>query len=278
MKKFLIIALGFHLTFFPVSIGQIVKGIRLSSTIGFNHYSATSTSEAEHPDMMNYYMYLEDIYLNIALYAELKNNWTVGLSTDIGSELKPVNFSAKIYQMPFRYLGFLAGYKYDRYYVNGIDSYRKEKDTEYYILNSNFVQSKLNSHDIFAGAFIPLAYGRLNTRLEVSGGYNLNSETNFVWLEKQKNTNEMRMFEYNVVPNSSWFFNPNLEVGFDVFKSQKITFGLLGNVNFHFEKKSIDYERTFYEWTYDNPEVRKITGTTHSVRHLKWDVGVYFKF
>lgn len=278
MKKLLIVFFLFHMSFFTVSIGQIVENIRLSSTVGFNHFASESKVEADYPDFMNYYTYLEDLYINIGARMELKNNWAVGLCTDIGSELKPVNFSTKIYQVPFHHLGFLVGYTYDTHYLNGIDSYHKQKDVNYYILNSNLAQFKLNSHNIFAGVFIPLAYHRLNARLEISGGYNLNSGTNFAWLEKRKNTNEMRMFEYNVMPNSSWFFNPNFEIGFNILTTQKMTFGLLGNVSYRFENKSIDYKRTFYEWTYNNMEVLSITTPVHPITHLKWDVGLYVKF
>ncbi len=278
MKKWFLITILLCSSILVGLHGQLIENIRLSSSVGVNHVSVEKNNLNENLDFMNFHNYQEDVYINFSALFELRNNLDILLRTDIGSVLKPYDFHLKVYHAPFKYLGFLAGYHYDRLFFEDYGSYHQTKHKDYYVFSQYYYQHKLHSNNFLAGFYFPLSYKRFKAKIEIAGGLNSTSGVELSVLEKRKEGNELRKFDYSIHPDISWFAQPGAELSVDCFNIGNTSLGVLGNVNWRMMKKALDYRQTSYEWTYDNDEVREIENPTHRISHLTWDVGVFVRW
>jgi hypothetical protein len=253
--------------------------VRGSLSIGNNHLKIEKTPQSDMLDFMNYNIgNNQNIYVNLSVLFELKKNFDISLQTDMGSNLKPYNFTLKAFYTPLKYMGVLGGYCNDKVYFKDYGAFHKLKNPDYNVNGRDYYENTLHSNNLFAGVFFPVSYNRLNAKIAFTGGLNFTNSIKIPIFEKKINGNEIRKYEYNISSDNTWFVQPSIEFTYDCFTIGNSTLGILGNLNHTLMQKSLDYERTQFKWTYQNRETIFTDFKKHNVNHLKWDIGVFVKW
>ena len=87
------------------------------------------------------------------------------------------------------------------------------------------------------------------------------------------------MIDYQTKNSFAVFFFPELEVGIDCISFDNSTLGIQFQFNWYASgKKSINYQRTTYEWTRNNYTTDEIIGDKHKYQKTEIDFGIYMKW
>jgi len=89
------------------------------------------------------------------------------------------------------------------------------------------------------------------------------------------NGNMKREIRYATKNSPALFFFPEAELGIDCCRIGGITLGFRGHASWYSVDRSVDYSRTTFEWTYDNPEQEEVANPAHRFSKFEFDAGLY---
>ena len=250
---------------------------------GSREISNDSLPDASDLDFMNY-LYHQDQYADYEL-AGFAFDWTINPIWKLGlrilseSDLNPreLSLSAQYTHKSLWGLNFTA-FTYPQY-IDNFNQFHLNKDAGYIAdIDPNFRQVSISDRGFSVGPFIHFEHKRMFFNLRLNAGISWFTQLKESIAQKEFQSNLRREFRYQTKGSASLFISPEAEIGIDCFKIGNSWCGVQLRGSFLYSKRVINYSRTLYYWTPDNPQSEKVTNPRHKYEKKEGDFGFYIRF
>ncbi len=262
---------------------KLIEDYKFSVYFGVRDISRDSFQNTENIDFLNYLHSSPDMseyqYLGFSSHIWFRGDWEADIKIAMYDDFAPNNFNIKAQYFPWKYIGFSAGFYIYPQLLNDFSTYHRVNDIGFYgDMNTNFRQRYVYENGIMAGVVLPFDYKFIHSRILLNGGVSSLSRFEEKVAQKKINSNLRTLIEYKTSKSPAFFFLPEIELYFDCFKFEKSIAGLQIQSSWYAVNRSVDYERTYYEWTNLNPLKEHIESVSHHFTKFELDFGFYLKW
>jgi hypothetical protein len=277
----------FFLLVYHLAIAQdsekFLKSFKVSMFFGGRSETVDSFPNNENIDFMNYVGFFDDyvinnIYIGFKGYFEFKNNFAAKVRLLLG-DVTGINVAGEYY--PFNNIGFNLGFNTYRVYINDYSLYHKIEAVDnglYGDLESNYRQQVVQDLGFYTGAIFYKNFGFFKPKLELNIGMASFTKFNAEVFQKQIDGNFKARYYYSTKCTFTPFFNPKLNLDFDIIKFKKSTLGMSLNTAWYVSKKAINYRVEYNEWTLDNATVKDVKPDKHYYSLFDLDAAIYLRW
>jgi hypothetical protein len=260
-----------------------IEKYKISTWFGTRNISSEIFELNQNLDFINYLNsndeYAEDDYLGFAAHFWLKGNWEAELEFALNSSFRPSSFKVRSVYFPIKHLGLSIGAFAYPQLIDEFNNFHLLTDLGYFgDINSNFRQREVHDLGISAGIVLPINYHFLHFELQLNGGFSSYNKFKEIIKQKQINSNLIKEIEYTTKISPAFFISPELEIYADIVKIKNTVLGVQVQASAFKSKKNIDYQRTVYIWTANNPVIEQINSPNHTVEKFELDFGLYLSF
>jgi len=96
-------------------------------------------------------------------------------------------------------------------------------------------------------------------------------------LQKQIHSNFRRVIRYETSFDQQFFFFPEFRAGVELLNLRNVAIGVQLYSNYFTSRRSLNYTRTTFNWSFDNYEIEKIESPKHSYNIFNLDVGLFLR-
>ncbi len=246
---------------------------------GVRDISRERFNDNENLDFLNYLhsspKMAEYQYIGLSSHLWFRGSWEADLRVGMYDDFAPNTIYMKAIWLPWRNLGFTAGFLSYPQLINDFSSYHRLNDEGYYgDTDRNFRQRRVHESGLVAGVVIPLNYRFLHLTFNLNGGISTLSTFREEVTQKEINTNFRREIHYETLPSPALFFFPEAEFRIDCFNIGKSKMGIQVKSSWYRVVRSVDYKRDTYDWTYDSLLEEKVDNPVHVLTKFEFDFGI----
>lgn len=232
-----------------------------------------------HDENASSYQYMYS-YLGFAWLKRWNEKYATDLKLTMNSGLKfnTVYLSGIYY--PAENLGLtLTLYSYPQW-LNEIDGWLEKENPGFYNYydQEDWPQWSVYNHTLSAGINFPLKTGILRLQPGFRAGVAVNSMTQIALFRKENITNYRERIEYKLQLSPSLFIQPEIKLNLDLIKLKKTAIGFQFQSSYLWMKKRINYKKTVYAWTMENPQTSLIRGNYHRYTNFEFDGGLFIRW
>lgn len=259
---------------------RFIEKKQTSVWFGVRDITPDSLANSGDLDFLNYFYSSDEMaeyqYLGLSAHLWFRGNWEADLKVGMYDDFAPTSLNLKASWRPTKYLGFTAGFYSYPQLLNEFNMFHRLSDEGFYgDTDSNLRQRRVHESGIMAGLVMPVDYRFIHLTLYMNGGISTLSKFSEKVTQKMINGNMKREIRYSTKNSPALFFFPEAELGLDCFRIGETTLGIRGRVSWYAVKRSVDYNRTTWEWTYDNPVYEEVDNPAHRFSKLEIDAGLY---
>ncbi len=260
--------------------GRFIEKKQAAIWFGVRDITPDSLANSGDLDFLNYLYSSDEMaeyqYLGLSAHLWFRGDWEADLKVAMYDDFAPTSLNLKAIWMPMKYMGFTAGFYSYPQLLNEFNMFHRLSDEGFYgDTDSNFRQRHIHETGVMAGLVMPVNYRFIHLTLYLNGGISALSKFNEKITQKIVNGNMKREIRYSTKSSRALFFFPEADLGLDCFRIGETTLGIRGHASWYITRRSIDYSRTTYEWTYDNPVKEVIDNPAHRFSKLEFDAGIY---
>ncbi len=260
--------------------GRFIEKKQASIWFGVRDITPDSLANSGDLDFLNYLHSSDEMaeyqYLGLSAHLWFRGNWEADLKVGMYDDFAPTSLNLKAIWMPMKYLGYTAGFYSYPQLLNEFNMFHRLSDEGFYgDTDSNFRQRCVHETGIMAGLVMPVNYRFIHLTLYMNGGISTLSKFSEKVTQKMINGNMKREIRYSTKNSPALFFFPEAELGLDCFRIGEATLGVRGHASWYAVKRSVDYKRATWEWTYDNPVYEEVDNPAHRFSKLEIDAGLY---
>ncbi len=256
---------------------------KLSMFGGLRDTKVDSFPNTQNLDFLNY---LYDFhsgydyeYFGFSGHFWLKNSFEADIKIAMYDDFAPDNLNLTVQYFFHQNMGVNFGFYSHTQLMNGFNSFHITSDTGWYgDLETNFRQRKLRDRGFQGGIVIKEDFGFINPSLKINAGISSFKPFSETVLQKEIDGNFLRRIDYQTNNTWSFFFFQELLLDFDCMKFEKTSLGIQLQENYFFSNKSIDYTKTVFEWTAENPLTESVNPPKHKYGKFDFDLGIYLKW
>lgn len=147
-----------------------------------------------------------------------------------------------------------------------------------YIDDPDRMQWSIYDHTVSAGILFPFNQNYLSFKVGVNAGIMFTGNFKCAVNQKEVHSNLRQRIEYEFLPSPAFFINPELELDIDFIRFKEKSVGMKIKSNWLTASKSIDYRKTVYQWTIENPVSEIINNVKHEFSRFEFDCGFYYQW
>lgn len=259
---------------------KLIEKYKVSLWFGTRDVSRDSLQNNENLDFMNYLHSSPDLaeyqYLGISTHLWFRGKWEADLKIAMFDDFAPNNLNLKAQYFPLQNLGLSVGFYSYPQLLNDFSTYHRINDLGFYgDLNTNFRQRRVHETGLIVGLVLPINYRPFHCMIQLNGGISSLSTFKEIVGQKQINSNFRKEINYSTLISPAFFLFPEIELNFDCFKIRDSKVGIQIQSSWYTVYRSIDYERTTYEWTSIAPTKERINSPIHHFEKFELDFGIY---
>ncbi len=279
MKKIVIFILIIgNLTVFAQN--GFIKSYKIATFVGVRDDKRDSFPNNENLDFLNYIKqdkeYVDYLYLGLSSHILFKHNIETDLRFAFMGGMSDIYISTQYF--PIKNVGFNIGFYSNGYMLNEFSTYHKINDIGMFgDLETNYRQRFPVDIGFFGGLNLQIRFWKIHTLMKLNTGMSSIKPFSETVGQKEVNGNYRKNIEYETKHNFQIYYFPELEFNIDCIKIQNSTIGFQLQTSYFYARKSIDYKRTIYEWTNQNPIIENISGQKHQIRLFYLDLGLYVR-
>ncbi len=260
--------------------GRFIEKKQASLWFGIRDITRDSLANSGDLDFLNYLHSSDEMaeyqYLGLSAHLWFRGNWEADLKVAMYDDFAPTSLNIKAIWMPRKYLGFTAGFYSYPQLMNEFNMFHRLSDEGWFgDTDTNFRQRRIHETGIMAGVVMPVNHRFIHLTLYLNGGISTLSKFSEKVTQKMINGNMRREIRYSTKNSPDFFFFPEAELGLDCFRIGNSTLGVRGHASWFTVKRSVDYNRTTWEWTYDNPLQEEVDNPAHRFTKFEIDAGIY---
>jgi hypothetical protein len=259
---------------------KFIQDYKVSLFFGTRDVSRDSLHNTANIDFMNYLHSSDDMaeyqYLGFSTHLRFRGNWEADIKIAMYDDFAPNNINLKAQYFPIKNLGVSVGFYTYPQLLNDFTTYHRINDEMFFgDISSNFRQMRIHETGIMTGIVLPLNYRALHCTINLNGGVSTLSTFKDVVQQKQINSNLRRQINYSSIASPALFLFPEIELNLDCFKVGNTKIGIQAQSSWYTVSRSIDYNRTVYEWTTIAPTTERIKSPNHHFEKFEIDFGIY---
>lgn len=259
---------------------KLIEKYKVSLLFGARDVSRDSLKNNENLDFMNYLHSSHDMmeyqYLGISTHLWFRGNWEADLKIAMFDDFAPNNLNLKAQYFPLKNLGISVGFYSYPQLLNDFSTYHRLNDLGFYgDMNTNFRQLRIHETGFMVGIVLPINYRIFHCKILLNGGISSLSTFKEIVNQKQINSNLRKEINYSTLMSPALFLFPEIELNFDCFKIRDSKIGIQIQSSWYTVSRSIDYDRTVYEWTSIAPTKERINSPIHHFEKFELDFGIY---
>ena len=263
--------------------GRFIEKKQTSIWLGIRDITRDSLANSGDLDFLNYLYSSDEMaeyqYLGLSAHLWFRGNWEADLKVAMYDDFAPTSLNLKAIWMPMSYLGFTVGFYNYPQLMNEFNMFHRLSDEGFYgDTDSNFRQRRVHETGVMAGLVMPVNYRFIHFALYLNGGISTLSKFSEKVTQKMINGNMRREVRYSTQHSPALFFFPEAEMGLDCFRIGNATLGIRGHTSWYVVKRSVDYNRAVWEWTYDNPVHHQVDNPNHLFTKFEIDAGIYISW
>ncbi len=257
---------------------------QIEPTFNFRYFNISGVAEGETIDFLNYpesasgepfYYAFLGLAGNIYFTNNLKTEFEVALYDHGDPAL--LKFNA-IYYLK-KNMGITAGAALFTYLSNDFSSFHQNKYPEFQgDLHWNFQQRTRYYSAYFAGIELVYPGEKTNVSLKLQGGIGGHHSFEEKMQQKRINSNYKEILQYNTYYHLFPVFYPVFELQQQLIDAKALTMGISFRSSLFYTFTAVDYKRTLYQWTNQNPEVLKINCEKHHLWKADGSLGFYLRW
>ena len=270
---------------FQPSFGQEKKyfdQIRFEVYQGYRNINATKHPNEKQLDFLNY-LYTQDEaadypYFELSTKLRHRDFYQIDLRMALYNNLIPYCYNASFSYYITPKLGIQAGSFANRYYLTEFNGFY---NTIYgNSISTRYIQRQWNISlmGFYLGPTYQIKYQSIMIDLALNAGlssfYPFTQEN----IIKTPQSNYKLVLEYQTRFHFLPCVIPEIELSMDFMRYKNAIIGGRVKYAFMYTKSAIKYERTSYEWTYDNPERQTILLSNHALTQSDIDFGIFARW
>ncbi len=279
----LTIGLLFAFAFKVPAQDKLIEKYKVSLWFGVRDVSRDSLKNNDNLDFMNYLHSSQDMaeyqYLGISTHLWFRGDWEADIKIAMFDGFAPDNINLKAQYFPLKNLGLSLGFYSFPQLLNDFSTYHRINDVGFYgDLDNNFRQRSIHETGLMVGLVLPIDYRFFHCAIQLNGGISSMSTFKETVDQKQINSNLRREIHYKTLKSLAPFLFPEIEFNIDCFNFNNVKCGIQIQSNLYFVNRSIDYNRTTYEWTIISPDIERIDNPIHHFEKWELDFGIYLRW
>lgn len=262
---------------------QTEQRYELSLSLGLHVLHSDSFALADNLDYIDYFERSEPDYLPEP-YIGLSGTYFINKQMDLDLELVLwSDFSVADLQLTYAYLlwpnvGFNVGVYTHATYVSYYEEFQKQNEPLYVDMNRNLRQFKLKERGVVVGPKFAFERSRFRFYAFANVAFGYYKPFTDRYILKEVNGNKRIAYTYAAQGNYHLSWMPKASVAYDLFSSEKQVLGLQAALTYYWSRQSIDYERSYAEWTPRAPSHVSITSVKHTVTRCYPSLSVYWRW
>ncbi len=265
---------------------RFIEKYSFSMCFGARSIACDSFPDNENLDFLNYLYNAQGGnlspdygYLGMASHLWLAGNWEIDIKLSMYDDFIPDQMNISVQYFPLKYLGFNFGINGYSQLMNEYNQYHHNTDTGYYgDIDPNYRQRSLYDLGIIGGPVLAIQEGRFSGIIKLNAGFGTFLSFSESISQKKINSNFRREFIYSTELTPSFFFFPELALGFALISFPNSILGIQLQASFYIARRSIDYSRETLNWTNEYPFSEKVISPVHPYSKFDIDVGFYLRF
>ena len=264
---------------------EFIKEIKLTPLAGFKDVRVGRHPINENADIMNYIYanqnkreyYYWGLALNLKILEKIKLDFS---STIFGTSDKPNSFSLSLQYYYQKQKGINIGAFSFTQNLNRLSEYHVPSalNVDFYDISLLPKKNTPIDYGMYCGAIFVKEKGIATLRYSINIGLSNISPFSESVFQKQINGNIRREIKYETIQNFELFLLPKTELDIHLFRIKRNKFGIQLQSNLYLMAKSINYNRTIYEWTHENYSIEEVTNRKHYYRKFEFNFGLYMKW
>ena len=253
-----------------------------SFSIGIAEFDFERFSTNENLDFINYFDFYPDYLDYITVKLGYKFDIFSKLSCDIKlimmDDLIPDNFDFSAHYFFNHRIGLGGGSMLFKNYITSFEEYQIQTLPDYYLVDDNIQQFKNYDLSFYLSPTVKAIDNdifKLLLKFDLGISSFLKKETTFY--HKKKLSNERIQYHYKTKTAFQPYIQPKLELRLRVLKLKKTFLGIMINSSYYYSYRSINYDRTIYDWTYENSIKNNIKSPKHKYSRIEFDIGIFLK-
>ncbi len=285
MRRFLILAFLIFL-FQPnlSSQNRFIESYQAGLYFGFRDLRIESFTNNSNLDFINYMNFLDYDpggypYIGISADFKMRNNFAVNLKIFSTDDIFPTSLNLSVQHYFNDYFGFSFGLYTYPLFTGNLEDYHKSVDIGYTLdLNQgDYRQRNIYDFGWIAGPVLKYEKGRFLTNLKFNLGISGFLPFREEFRQEKTNSNFRRIIKYETSFKKEFFLFPEFYAAVGILKLKNFMIGLQFQSNLMISKRSLDYTRTIYNWSFDNREVEKVSSPKHRFNMVDMDFGIFLK-
>lgn len=286
MKKYFLISFVVFCFSSNINISaqeNLIEKFKVSTWFGGREMKSNILPLSENLDFLNYVLddqeYANYEYLGFATQLWFKGKWQADLKLTLDPGFRPSSYMVKAMYFPVKQFGVSMGIFGYPQYINQFNEFHAISDGGHFEdTDTNYRQSVIYDNGFSAGIIVPLKYKFLHLTVQMNSGISSFSKLTETILLKEKNNNFKKEIQYKTVNSYKVFIYPEVELNVDCLKFKKNVLGLQMQTSWYKTSKAINYNRTTYNWTYENPIIEQVKNPEHPLTKFEIDFGLYYRW
>lgn len=260
--------------------GSFLEKKQVALWFGIRDITRDSLPNAGDLDFLNYLHSSDDMaeyqYLGVSAHLWFRGDWEADIKVAMYDDFAPNNLNIKALWLPMRNMGFTAGFYTYPQLMNEFNMFHRIEDEGFYgDTDNNYRQRRVQESGLMAGLVVPFSHRWLHATAYLSGGISTFSLFSEKVTQKAINSNLKREIRYSTDISPAVFFFPEFEIGADCFTVGNAKTGIRLHTSWYTVRRSIDYSRVTYDWTYDNPIRTEVDNPAHRFSKFEFDAGFF---
>ncbi len=263
---------------------SIIKSWQIEPTFNFRFFNISGVAEGETIDFLNYPEYPsgEPFYYaflgfsgKILFINSIKTEFEAGIYDHGDPAL--LQFNAIYY--PKKNMGISAGAMLFSYLSNDFSSFHQKKYPDFQgDLHGNFQQRTRYYSAYFAGVEFGYPGNKMNVSLKLQAGIGGHHSFEEKIQQKRIHSNYKEVLHYNTDYHLFPVFYPVFEFQQQLIDAKALTMGISFRGSLFYTFTAVDYQRTRYQWTIQDPEVLEIISKKHHFWKADGSLGFYLRW
>jgi hypothetical protein len=282
MKKIVLFVLAIFLTKISKASDTLVYNNSLS--VFFGNRNISQKQVVKNTQRRDYLKSLDGVsdnpfyqQLGFEYKRKITNTNFLTFSLTCYSDLIPRNYELSYVKTIGKYLGFNAGFsKYDLT-INEKKSLSFNADLSDFYLGQNELYFEFTNYNFFTGPYFKFNHRYISTEAKLNlgiGGVGKHlDEYNLI----KNNSFETNKIEYRFKQSAYMFIQPELNISLFPASFKRSKIGFQARLAYQNSKRAINYERTKYVWTADNPLLEYINGNDYMIKKVEFDFGLIWR-
>lgn len=286
MKKIVILLFLIGCNFHDlVAQSPLVQSYRVNLFFGQRDLNIESFPLGPNLDFVNYMSHYDDLYVPIGIpyigfsaHLQLRNGLELDFQAFSNDDIYPTG--GKLYAQYFinDFWGFGIG-AYGRPIATfGQDDFHQNRDQLEFQTWGGF-ELERNIYDMGwkVGPVFRYVHRGFFANLKLNFGFSGFVPISAEVLQKQIHSNFRRVIRYETSFDQQFFFFPEFRAGVELLNLRNVAIGVQMYSNYFTSRRSLNYTRTTFNWSFDIYEIEKIESPKHSYNIFNLDVGLFLR-